>query len=1084
MSIHRSEFSILYTMIFGCGGRGTMAVHHCRELLLKELFENDEGKLKDFSPIRFFAVDSAEQTLQDTGEHHNLDTIEVAFHDIGRIIADTQFPTTGRSVKAVGSLFPPNRDYAGMLRNLRDSTLGMNTCPPLGRMNFLGSWERIYSQLREKINNTWKNPFPSSGLPVKPIEEWNQVFIVAGIYGGAGSGVHIDLAAMLRFIFDDLEIPQPAIYGIFFLPDIVGKKVELLRANAYACLKELDYFLSGNPYTVTLADNTTLSISNTRGNDCLFNKVFLINDRNKHRGIPGIQLTEGEVAEMVGEVLFQWSCTTLGERINNNIQDAPNVYTLKWAPYGESGVRERRITAYSTFGLATAYIPYEQLKRNLIVNFAIEVMNDILLIPDDETMEEKREIERKRELFFRDFFRPSQVFSRLGLTEEALTFNISPPPFVGVETLEDFMEENDLGSVKEVHSRIRGQIRPFIEKAGAGSSYEAGRRFEDKFLNSFREELTRLKDEMLNRGGPQLAAQGLLKLKEHILGLISEVRGGPSSPLEHLRQRLRDLLQRGDRKIDETRDRPFWRKFWGDRKELREFEREVFSPLKKGVRDYCRAMLSETAEVVLKRCLRVAEEIRSDLIHESRRFEEILEKLRNHMLPYRTGTFRFTPIPNDVLNDFIDDFPYPTGSRPEDVADSIRNEGLDIDLSSGRVKIQVHEFDDHPAEVAEAILKRSEEVIERISSRCWNKTFSESGMFPLGGLHSATRWHLHAYENTMDELIKRSSPYLEYQDNDGFETYKETFIVFPSASLQELKKWESTPVPGNKEFRFVGDAECSPYHITMLQLHYGLPLYSIDEIEDWLENYRSVLASESRPLHKFKFRLREPYINTTEMKKSYPREQVEELYQWAKRVSEQGRFSILIHVPGHEVWIVDSDEEAVEEFYFRIYEEVFLSLEEIERLLEEHAPLREDIKSLVKNVINRLAGSSLSRTIDDFATGSDEEKDKLMLDVLRELSKKELPSDCDIKVNREGKIHIVPEACPDGYHLLKAIFYRKKARRELKDGITDEKIIEELSNNPEFFTAFLKRCEEAISHMKRTNRLLTPPDAFRELVSD
>ena len=678
MKFHRTELKILPSIVFGCGGRGTMAAHHFHELLLKDIFKGDKQGLKDFRPIRVYAVDSVIQPLQDNGQSHDLHTIEISCGDmIWDILNNPQYPLTGNTIKSIGSLFSPDRDYLGELNTLPDSSQGMGTCPPIGRMNFLGSWERIYKELKEDIERHWKNMDRLSGLEITPVEEWTQVFIIAGLYGGTGSGVHIDLAAMIRFIFSEIEIKQPAIYGIFFLPDLAGK-VDILRANAYACLKEIDYFLSGNPYEIVLANNKKLTVSN-QGGDVLFNKVFLINDRNKYLSQPGFEISSEEAAKMAGEILMHWCCTTVGERINQNQPDAPKRYTQKWVPEGYSNIKDKKISAYSTLGSATAMIPYEKIRKNLVVDFAIETMNTLLLLPDDITDQEVEEIKKSTERLFSEFDRSfSALSSRLKITHKDLSefFKLTLPKFVN-DDINDFMEYNEIENIEDLYRTVKNQTHQLIESASEVSIKE------EEFISLFVNEINKVKNELLDSGGPKYCERGLRKIKEHIAKLLRDAEGHQNSA--NLRQRVDDIIRRGNRKIDEIREKPFWRKFFRERAEIADFKKNVYDPLRRALSQYATGIIADIEIHILERCIRIIEDTLRSLSREKKEFEKILNILRSRYIPYSEDNLHFCPVPEDILHNFIDEFSYPEGGRPEDLAEIIRKEGLQAKTGHLRV---------------------------------------------------------------------------------------------------------------------------------------------------------------------------------------------------------------------------------------------------------------------------------------------------------------------------------------------------------------------------------------------------------------
>lgn len=77
------------------------------------------------------------------------------------------------------------------------------------------------------------------------------IFVLAGLGGGTGSGCFLDVCYLLRHIAHVYGI-QLTIHGYFFLPEVVISKAPMgidpctadhLQANGYAALKELDYLM-------------------------------------------------------------------------------------------------------------------------------------------------------------------------------------------------------------------------------------------------------------------------------------------------------------------------------------------------------------------------------------------------------------------------------------------------------------------------------------------------------------------------------------------------------------------------------------------------------------------------------------------------------------------------------------------------------------------------------------------------------------------------------------------------------------------------------------------------------------------------
>ena len=213
--INRSARRITHSLFIGCGGKGTEAIVHCRNLAEQELFHGSRKSLYAFPPLQFRALDSSKQDIASKGKNHDIPTIAIASDQIEEVISDGNFPPAGNGpLRILNNM--PRRNYQRMLNSLPGASMGNATCPPLGAMNFLASWESIRKELKDTLEK-WKQHAGGYEIETLPMEKLNQIFIVSSIYGGTGSGVHIHLAALLRSILQDpeLQIRNTAIYGIF-----------------------------------------------------------------------------------------------------------------------------------------------------------------------------------------------------------------------------------------------------------------------------------------------------------------------------------------------------------------------------------------------------------------------------------------------------------------------------------------------------------------------------------------------------------------------------------------------------------------------------------------------------------------------------------------------------------------------------------------------------------------------------------------------------------------------------------------------------------------------------------------------------
>jgi len=1032
MRVNRPQIEIIPTLFLGCGGRGTMAIHYCREIVLEEVFKGDSEELKRNKQLIFLAVDSATQLLEDTGRQYDFQVLEIAAdqNTLQNALNDYTFPNAGDSVAAVMNHLPAGRNYQRMLDRVTHTKYGMQTCPPMGRINLLCSWSRVYKELKGIIENSWRN-IESNTL---------QVFVISSLYGGTGAGTHIDIAAMIRFIFRDLELSQPFVYGIFILPDVVKTpSPPLLRANAYACLKELDYFLSGNPYSIRLANGKELTIEN-KGPDCIFNSVFLVNDRNKFKGEPAVRLSgPDEVCRMIGELIFYWSCTTLGKHIPARLVDAPLDSSKNWAPRHSP---EKRITAYSTFGLATASIPYDNIKQNLSVSLAIKIM---------------KELAGEQE----EWYLSEDLFQKTGIDDDNIKrkLNLRLPSFMSYESFDQFKEDNDY-NWEDAFGNIKKQVDTFLRNQRNEEKLKHNiKDIEEQFYNKVRE----VKNEFLNRSGLVTASGVLTEIENRIDGALKEIETFEYSEYD---QSIKKALEKLEESISGKKDLFLLNWFLGPDKEKLE---SCFLGLKGLIIKQNKSALARLKRDIFQRCLEKLKNVKKELEEEKQKFGKIINLLMEKTKPYYESTIHFSPVSENVIKDFIEKFDFPEGYSPKELSDIIKKEGLEIEVRNDTKKIPVSDFDDYPQEVAEAIFKLACEKVEEFSRKYLYKSFSESGFFKSKI----------DYFNALQELDRRSSPYLEYTDGEDFEpTYKEGFVIYPPNEINEWKEGSGYTLTPTRQFDIEGDVETSPFSITMIQFHHGLPLYSIDEIELWDQAYRDYIEHDDRPIHKFRKDMKDPVIMNRKIKINLTEEEIKDLYDWAIKVSEKGIYSVLLKEKN--VWILYLCKNYdVDSFFYDAYDKIYLGLESIKAMLNNASQtLKDELSNQLNNILNQNENLRQKLKIYDKSEFQND-----LLKVLEKIAQLKTSNDV-IQVNEEGKIYINPDSkyFPRSGEFLRTRFIKKKQNPRPKDGLTYKSILQALKSRQIILFYLIMECDKALRFIESAGRIdeVPPPDFIKE----
>ena len=1068
--INHTAIKVQHSMIIGCGGKGSEAVVNCWDLVQQELFSGSPNSLYNFSPLQFVLIDSTKQDVESSGREHPLDTIAIASDNIETVIDDPDFPAAGPGPLRIGRNMPMDRNYRRVMNALPSFTMGNSTCPPIGAINFLASWPSIRENLKGKMEN-WRRPVDNSIEITDFLKDQKQIFIVASLYGGTGSGVHIHVAAMLRDLLAELEIENTAIYGIFFLPDIVqdadrsGKR--MLRANTYACLKELDYFLSGNPYILKTGQGE-VKVGNS-GTDFLFNKVFLINDRNTE----GIQLDTQEAPAMVGELLFHSVATSMGAFINQRIMDEPNTSCQQWAPEEENeSFPDKRITAYSTFGLATTRIPYDLLRNNLIVDFAVEIMNDILLLPDDHSEDEIKKVQLTKKELKDKFIKGDKALNDIELSKQKLemAFKTKRPDFMVSrrpyqEKVEEYMDRCGVKNLDEAFERIRSEINTKVMNVGASSDTD-----DNVFIKKIEKNLEELKDKVVDKGGTTLCQEvffdklhsSVNKMKDEYDSLLEA--GDPRRKIErqlksiqsHLEQQKGGLFKRGKR--------------------FRWFNSQ-FKNLKKLVDSSSRYLKAARISPVLEVIDRFFELMKGKISEEKKRFSQVTEFIKQKTQPYQSSTLLLNPVPEDLLNKFIQDFRYPAGVTPEDVARDLKENGLHI----GQKTIPVSDFPEHPEEVSEAIFRLAAEKIDSLGKDRWKLPFTESGLYPmevtaLSGGRSDIK--VDAYRDTARTLVRDSAPYLEYQQGEKFDTFHAILLIHPDQDMEKLK-WKGQPWPEGRKHFLEGQADASPYSLTCLQFHFGLPLYSIDEIEEWKTDYEHILKTDDRPLHKFDLPMKEPYINVTGVA-SLTQTDIKECLDWALEVSKKDYPIFLNDNPP----ILDAlENNSIKQIYFELFDDVYLELDRIGELLRKNQGLAQCLEQVIKPLFYQLNTCPIEQYLELSRVSN---KVPVLIDLLKKLGKSSPSGHTGLRFrNSDGtlKVFIQPSIARDNslHNLLKLHFLKPLQKPKLKDGIDKDYILAELNRSTSFRECFFNKCIEACNELRRNGQLESEwPSALRE----
>lgn len=217
-------------LVIGLGGMGLASVWNLKKALLERV-----GKLRE-TDIRFLAIDTDRSDIANkvsTGILSETETFLLFNKSIGTMM---NLPESLRPM-AIRSIWPPKSASF----NPTLSGEGANQVRLAGRLSLMDSdaYQGIRNRLREAI----------SGLE-NFVHQKLEVHVIAGIGGGTGSGLCVDVPYIIRSVAAELNVPDTnmRLFGHIYLPNMYagtsGLNLPQAYRNGYAALKEIDYYMN------------------------------------------------------------------------------------------------------------------------------------------------------------------------------------------------------------------------------------------------------------------------------------------------------------------------------------------------------------------------------------------------------------------------------------------------------------------------------------------------------------------------------------------------------------------------------------------------------------------------------------------------------------------------------------------------------------------------------------------------------------------------------------------------------------------------------------------------------------------------
>lgn len=832
------NLTVRNSIVIGCGGLGGYVIGHLKNII-KDYFD-----LRTFDGVRFLAIDTAlpEETVCPHVKNIGKDfyRIQVDQNNLMDILATPEnYPKIYDSMPEIREL-----NIDDNIKQIPNLTDGCGTIRYLGRLAIRAgnNAQNIYNLLNsstvcKKIQKS------IDGSQVDFQVEAPLVFIVSSLFGGTGSGIFWDIAAIAK-----KAIPNSLNIGLFFLPTFHESREsgDRVKAGAYASLKEIEYYIRKNPieWKYDIRDAQIIKISNSEFSDFIFQSIYLV-DRPK--GYDG-KIERCKISEPVAEFLFYLSCSEIGKDFLNRQADLFGGATyLKYFPeldHSEKtgGVtKEQRIAFFSTFSIKSLEIPLEGLLNYAKRKFSYD-MGRKMVSPDIPADIDEEKILRGslgqaglltslkiNEADFDNLFKKSaRIISRTPGGENPLTYLIRQldniPAIVKEwdESFKNVLEEKRKYYLSEQlkPGKILEEIREIINRY----SIEMGRRV----CNALYSELNNIK---INK--ERMSTQLQQNHNENALdGFIKKQRQFLFELQQDYQKRISGLADRVALMI--TRRYPISEEM---RTNIEAFADEVncfvenFQTLlrNKYIVSFIESIEGELSRIKDKEIPLIQNNL--DTIYGT-----LKEKMKKEILNIRKSSLtRETVEIDDLEGKFYKRMLeiFSKEDHPENLVNQIKNKGFDLTGQKKGVAFLIDEIEDN----TERMFKKYSEVInERIMKIDFDSNFIS--------------YHPEEPPDDVGHLkdqISKISPLLNFSAPPSANKY----FLFSGSMIDNTnpKNWQKElekhfPALQISKGRYSNQ-------VTLINFYLGIPLVSIPDLKDWYNEYIKKIEKKF-PVHVLK----------------------------------------------------------------------------------------------------------------------------------------------------------------------------------------------------------------------------------------
>lgn len=367
------DIRIRPTLIMGLGGTGTRVA-----VALKARLEERLGEASNYDKaIKFLCFDTANDAVP--GPYPDNPAQQAILTPDQELVRITDVPLF-YLMQARDS----NQVFARVLPKVLHSTQidqGAQQVRRLGRVALLYHYQKtVRGRLQDAIDSL-RHP-DAMGRKGQTLRGQNLIisdqkrlraFVICSICGGTGSGIFIDMAYIIRHLAGK---DQPCeVIGMLFLPETfpeistTGKT--RIRANAYAALLDLEYFMQRTPAEEALyrmdMPNEQIEVSGAPFSSC-----YLVSRKNTEN----LTLKDkSEIAPVMAEGIYSMIATPLGEQMDATLD---NVRVVQTAHYKAPLFGTFR-AFYSAMGISQIVFPEDWARRYYQQRLQRSIIKQIIL---------------------------------------------------------------------------------------------------------------------------------------------------------------------------------------------------------------------------------------------------------------------------------------------------------------------------------------------------------------------------------------------------------------------------------------------------------------------------------------------------------------------------------------------------------------------------------------------------------------------------------------------------------------------------------------------------------------------------------